>query len=374
MRSSLLFRTHYGHYEFQVMPFGLTNASAIFMDPMNRVCKPYLDKFMIVFIDDILIYFENKEEHGEHLKLILEFLKKEKLYTKFSKYEFWLSKANVVADALSQKEMIKMLRVRALMMTINLNLPSQILNAQAKAMKEENVKEENLCGMNKEFETRADGTLCIEKWIWKALGTQLDMSTDYHPQNDGQSESTIQTLEDMLCAYVIDFEKGWDKHLPLVEFSYNNNYHTSIKVIQIKSRIQAARDRQKSYADARRKPFEFQVRDKVGAVAYRLELSKQLSRVHSTFHVSNLKKYLFDQTLAIPLDEIQIDDKLHFIEELVEVMDREVKCPKQSRIPIVKVFRNSRRGHEFTWERKDQFREKYPHLFFDPVTAPNAMA
>ncbi|GKD73492.1 putative reverse transcriptase domain-containing protein [Tanacetum coccineum] len=104
------------------------------------------------------------------------------------------------------------------------------------------------------------------------------------------------------------------------------------------SRIQAARDRQKSYADVRRNPLEFQV----GVI------------VHSTFHISNLKKCMSDETLAIPLDEIQIDDKLYFIEEPVEIMDREVKHLKQSRIPIVKVRWYSRRGPEFTWEREDQ--------------------
>ncbi|GKA02689.1 putative reverse transcriptase domain-containing protein [Tanacetum coccineum] len=246
----------------------------------------------------------------------------------------------------------------------------------------------------------------------------------------------------MLRACVIDFGKGWDRHLSLVEFLYNNSYHTSIKaapfealygrkcrspicwtevgdsqltgpeiihettekIIQIKSRIQAARDRQKSYADMRHKPLEFQVGDKVmlkvspwkgvihfgkrgklnplyigpfkilakvGTIAYRVELSKQLSKVHSTFHVSNLKKCVYDETLVIPLDEIQIDDKLHFIEEPVEIMDREVKRLKQSRIPIVKVRWNSRRGPKFTWEREDQFQKKYLHLFDNPVPSPN---
>ncbi|GJU79526.1 putative reverse transcriptase domain-containing protein [Tanacetum coccineum] len=234
------------------------------------------------------------------------------------------------------------------------------------------------------------------------------MSTAYHPQTDGQSERTIQTLEDMLRACVIDFGKGWDRHLPLVEFSYNNSYHTSIKaapfealygrkcrspicwaevgdaqltgpkivhettekIIQIKKRIQAARDRQKSYADRRHKPLEFEVGDKildkVGTLAYRLELPERLSQVNSTFHVSNLKKCVVDELLAIPLDEIQIDDKLNFIKESVEIMDREVKRLKQSRIPIVKVRWNSRRGPEFTWERKDQMNKKYPHLFVNP--------
>ncbi|GKF34601.1 hypothetical protein Tco_0107801, partial [Tanacetum coccineum] len=106
----------------------------------------------------------------------------------------------------------------------------------------------------------------------------------------------------------------------------------------------------------------FKVLTKVGTIAYRLELPDQLSQVHSTFHVSNLKKCYTDEPLAISLDEIQIDDKLNFIEEPVEIMDREVKQLKQSHIPIVKVRWNSRRGPEFTWEREDQMKKKYPHL------------
>ncbi|GJR94531.1 hypothetical protein Tco_0266705 [Tanacetum coccineum] len=815
------FRTRYGHYEFQVMPFGLTNAPAVFMDLMNRVCKPYLDKFVIVFIDDILIYSKNKKEHEEHLKQILELLKKEELYAKFSKCEFWIpkvqflghvidsegihvdpakiesikdwtspkspteirqflglagyyrrfiegfskiakpmtkltqkkvkfewgdkqeaafqllkqklcsapilalpegsedfiaycdaskkglgavlmqrekvisyasrqlkiheknytthdlelgavvfalkiwrhylygtkctvftdhkslqhildqkelnmrqrrwlellsdydcdiryhpGKANVVADALSRKEREPPLRVRALVMTISLDLPKQILNAQTEARKPENIKSEDVGGMlvenakfpeairEQKLEPRADGTLClngrswlpcygdlrtvimheshkskysihpgsdkmyqdmkklywwpnmkadiatyvnkcltcakvkaehqrpsgllvqlkIPEWKWdnitmdfvtklpktsqgydtiwvivdrltksaiftpiretdpldklarmylkevvtrhgipvsiicdrdprfasnfwrslqNALGTNLDMSTAYHPQTDGQSERTIQTLEDMLRACAIDFGKGWVNHLPLVEFSYNNSYHASIKaapfealygrkcrspvcwtevgeaqilgpeliqettekIIQIKQRMQAARDRQKSYADLKRKPMEFQVGDKVmlkvspwkgvvrfgkrgklnpryvgpfkviervGEVAYKLELPEELSRVHNTFHVSNLKKCHADEPLAVPLDGLNLDDKLHFVEEPVEIVDREVKRLKRSRIPLVKVRWNSKRGPEFTWEREDQFKKKYPHLF--AKTTPSSSA
>nr|GFA02047.1 putative reverse transcriptase domain-containing protein [Tanacetum cinerariifolium] len=149
------------------------------------------------------------------------------------------------------------------------------------------------------------------------------------------------------------------------------------KIIQIKKHIQAARDRKNSYADRRLGKLNphyigpFQILDKVGTVAYRLELPEQLSRLHSTFHVSNLKKCFSDEPLAIPLDEIQIDDKLNFVEEPVEIMDQEVKRVKQSRIPIVKVRWNSRRGPEFTWEREDQMKKKYPHLFANHAHASN---
>ncbi|GJV91166.1 putative reverse transcriptase domain-containing protein [Tanacetum coccineum] len=214
-----------------------------------------------------------------------------------------------------------------------------------------------------------DGKFTSHFWksLNKALSTRLDMSTAYHPETDGQSERNIQTLEDMLRACVLDFGK---EIIP----------ETTKKIVQIKSHIQAARNRQKSYADVRRKLLKFQVGDKVmlkvspwkgvirfgkqgklnpryigpfkiianvGTVAYPLELPEQLSRVH-------------------------IDDKLHFIEEPVEIIGREVKRLKQSRILIVKVRWNSRRGPEFTWEREDQIQKKYPHLFW--ISAPVADA
>nr|GEW50434.1 putative reverse transcriptase domain-containing protein [Tanacetum cinerariifolium] len=499
------FRTHYGHYEFQVKPFGLTNALAVFIDLMNGVCKPYLDKFLIVLIDDILIYSKNKEEHEEHLKLILELLKKEELYAKFSKCEFWIPKdipkeklepradetlclnnrswvpcfgdlrtlimhesykskysihpgsdkmyqdlkqlywwpnmkeniATYVSKCLTcskvkhQKpsgllvqpeipewkwEKITMDFITKLPKTTNgydtiwVIVDRLIKSAHFLPMRENDPMEKLMKLYMKEIVTRhgvhvsiisdRDGrfTSLLWKALHKALGTRLDMSTAYHPETD--------------------------------EFSYNNSYHTSIKaalfealygqkcsspvcwaeirdaqftgpeiiheitekIIQIKSRIQASRYHQKSYVDLNPKPMDFQVGDrvmlkvlpwkgvirfgkrgklnpryigpfkvlsKVGYVAYRLELPQQLSRVHNTFHMSDLKKCLSDESLVIPLDELRIDDKLHFVEEPVEIMDREIKKLKRSRIPIIKVRWNTKRGPEFTWEREDQFKQKY---------------
>ncbi|GKE25947.1 putative reverse transcriptase domain-containing protein [Tanacetum coccineum] len=183
----------------------------------------------------------------------------------------------------------------------------------------------------------------------KERSTRLDMSTAYHRETNGQSERTIQTLEDMLRACVLNF--GKDSQLTGPEIIHE----TTEKIVQIKSRIQATRDRQKSYADLNPRYIgPFKIIAKVGTVAYCLELPEKLSKVHSMFHVSKLKKCMADELLVIPLDEVQVDDKLNFIEEPVEVMDREVKRLEQSRILIVKVRWNSKRGPEFTWECKDQ--------------------
>ncbi|GJS40556.1 putative reverse transcriptase domain-containing protein [Tanacetum coccineum] len=215
----------------------------------------------------------------------------------------------------------------------------------------------------------------------------------------------------MLRACVIDFGGSWDVHIPLAEFPYNNSYHSSIrcapfkalygmkcrspvlwavigesslirpelvqemtdKVVLIKEKLKAARDHQKSYADNRRKPLEFEVGDRVmlkvspwkGVIRFGKKGKLAPSGVHDTFHVSNLKKCLADASLHVPLDEIKVDKTLCFVEEPVEIMDREVKSLKHSRIFLVKVRWNYKRCPEFTWEREDYMKSKYPQLFVD---------
>nr|GEU45233.1 hypothetical protein [Tanacetum cinerariifolium] len=358
------FRTRYGHYKFQVMPFGLTNAPAVFMDLMNRS---------------------------------LELLKKEELYAKFSKCNFWLSKKELNMRQRRWLELLSDYNCEIRYHSGKGNVVADELSQKTKARKEENYGAEDLGGMIKKLESRADRTLCLKNRT---------------KENDSMERLTRQYLKEVVSKHgvpvsIISDQDG--RHPPLIEFSYNNNYHTSIRVApfevlyghKCRSPVCWA---EKSYTDKRHKPLEFQVGDKVmlkvsprkgvirfdkrgklnpryigplkildkmGTVVYQIELPEQLSCVHSTFHISNLKK-CFSEPLAIPLDEIHVNDKLNFIEEPVKIMDREVKRLKQSRIPIVKVRWNSIRGPEYTWEREDQMQKKYPHLFANPESAYQA--
>nr|GEU92746.1 putative reverse transcriptase domain, ribonuclease H-like domain, aspartic peptidase domain protein [Tanacetum cinerariifolium] len=310
------FKTRYGHFEFTVMAFGLTNAPAVFMDLMNIVCRPYLDMFGLVFIDDILIYSETQQEHVEHLRIVLEQLKKEKLYAKFSKCEFWLrevqflrhvinelfsdydckirfhhGKANVVADALSKKVRVKPKRVTAMNMILQSSIKDRILAAQ----------------------------------------------------KEGVNEFT-----------------GLQRGPELV-------HETTEKISWIKDRLKVARVVRfgKKGKLAPRFVGPFEIMEKVGPVAYRLDLLEELNGVHDLFHMLNLKKCMGDPTLQVPLDENRVDAKLNFIEEPVEILEREFKKLKRSRIAIVKLRWNLKHGPKFMWEREDQIKLKYPHLFSD---------
>ncbi|GKA32800.1 putative reverse transcriptase domain-containing protein [Tanacetum coccineum] len=356
-------------------------------------------------------------------------------------------KANVVVDALSQKERDKPLRVRALMITVYNDLPKQIRRAQEEAMKGKNVKAKNLGRLIKPiFKFCPDGTRCFGNRVWlpcysglrdlvmheshkskysihpgsdmmyqdlnplywwpnmkadiatyvskcltyanvkaehqkpsgllqqplfgsgkellwilslqKALGMKLDMSTAYHPQTDGQSERTIQTLEDMLRTCARSYQKSYaNKRLKPLEFKVGD-----MVLLKVSPWKGAVRFRKRKKLSPRYiGPFKILAR--VGPVAYTLELPEELKGIHSTFPVSNLKKCLAEGDIIVLMDDIQLDDKLHMIEEPVEIVDKEVKRLKQSRIPFVKVCWNSQRGPEFTWEREDQIKKKYPHLF-----------
>ncbi|GJY63269.1 putative reverse transcriptase domain-containing protein [Tanacetum coccineum] len=348
------FRTRYRHYEFQVMPFGLTNAPAVFMDLMNRVRKPYLDKFVIVFIDDILIYSRNEEEHASHLRIILELIQKEKfqgLHVDPAKIEVvknWTSPTTPTEgeEQESAFQLLKQKLCEAPILALPEGNDNFIIYCDASLQglgavlmqRGEKVK----AGMSKAIQLF--GTIRKSMWKWEritmdfvskhpktstghdtiwvivdrltksahfiptratdsmetltrfwrslqnALGTHLDMSTAYHPETDGQK---------------------------------NNE-----KDVQIRQRLKL-QESDKEVTPMYGETFRIQVGDVL--LAYRLKLPEKLSSIHNTFHVSNLKKCLSDESLVIPMKELQLDDKLNFVEEPVEVMDCEVKQLKRNR-------------------------------------------
>ncbi|KAL0540156.1 hypothetical protein IC582_024386 [Cucumis melo] len=764
------FRTRYGHYEFRVMPFGLTNAPAVFMDLMNRIFHRYLDQFVIVFIDDILVYSVDRESHEEHLRIVLQTLREKQLYAKFSKCEFWLEqvvflghvvsakgvsvdpqkveavvnwerpisatevrsflglagyyrrfiedfsrlalpltaltrknvkfewlglgcvlmqdgnviayasrqlkehecnypthdlelaavvlalkiwrhylfgekchiftdhkslkyifdqkelnlrqrrwlelikdydctieyhpgKANVVADALSRKSrlpksalcgirvaLLNELRGSKAVVTtedsgsllaqfqVRSSLVTEIVRRQSEDSNLQKKFEKSKKGLEVEFELRTDGAivkqgrLCVPniselknaileeahssaypmhpgstkmyrtlkktywwsgmkqeiaeyvdrclicqqvkpvrqrpggflnplpvpewKWehitmdflfglprtssghdgIWvivdrltkttrfipikmtstldqlarlyvdkivsqygvpvsiKAMGTGLKFSTSFHPTTDGQFERTIQTLEDMLRACVLQLKGSWDTHLPLMEFAYNNNYQSSIgmapyealygrpcrtpvcwnevgerklvgpELVQIttnnikliRENLRKAQDRQKSYADKRRRNLELQVGDqvflklspwrgvirfgrkgklspryigpyqiteRVGPALYRLELPIELARIHDVFHVSILRKYIPDPSHVLQDQPVELKEDLSYVEEPVQILDRKEQVLRNKTIPLIKVLWRHHGAEEATWEPEYQMKKSYPILF-----------
>nr|GEY68405.1 hypothetical protein [Tanacetum cinerariifolium] len=556
--SKTAFRTRYGHFEFTVMPFGLTNTPVVFMDLMNQVCKPYLDKFVIVFIDDIFIYLKTKEDHENHLRLMLDLLRKEKLYAKFSKCEFWLQevhflghvlnhdgihvdpskieavkswkapttpfevrsflglagyyrrfienffkivkpltsltqknqkrwlelfcdyeckikchpgKANAVADALSRKGKVKPRRVRAMVVIIQSGVKGLILAAQGKVFKDENMIAKELNGTDQQMENREDGSLHYMDRIWVSLvggvrtkitdeahktrySVHLEADKMYYDLRDmywwpgmkkeidiyvskcltctkvkaehqrpsgllqqpeipewkwekiakdfirklprsSSGHDAIWVIVDRLTKsahflairedyrwtfyvkvlendaksvgnafryeYGLSSSDGWTKR------AYNTNVKRHAEIIIRCALFEAlygsvVRFRKKGKL-ALRFVGPFEILERIGPVAYRLRLPEELISVHDTFHVSNLKKCLADANLHVPLDEIKVDKTLRFVEEPLKIIDPEVKTLKRSKIPIVKVRWNSKRGPEFTWECEDHMKAKYPQLF-----------
>ncbi|GJT27875.1 putative reverse transcriptase domain-containing protein [Tanacetum coccineum] len=351
----------------------------------------------------------------------------------FSDYDYEIryhpGKANVVADALSRKERVKPKRIRFMNMTLQSSIKDRIPAAQKEASDE----------FTRLTSSGHDTIWVIVDRLTKSahfLPMREDYKMDRHVRfylnkivaRHGVSISIISDRDSQFTSrFWQSMQEALGTRLDMMEFSYKNSYHSSVrcapfealygrkcrspimrakvgegqlighelvqetteKISKIKDRLKVARDRQKSYADKRRKPLEFSVGDyvllkispwkgvvhfgkngklaprfvgpfeiveKVGLVAYRLRLPEELNGVHDTFHVSNLKKFLADPTLQVPLDEIQVDAKLNFMEEPVEILEREFKKLKRSRIAIVKVWWNSKRGPKFTWEREDQMR------------------
>nr|GEW17078.1 retrotransposon protein, putative, Ty3-gypsy subclass [Tanacetum cinerariifolium] len=465
---------------------------SVFIDLMNRVCKPYLDKFVIVFIDDILIYSKNEKEHKEHLKVILELLKKEKLYAKFSKYEFWIpkvqflghvidsrcihvdpakiesikdwaypktpteicqflglagyyqrfiegfskiaksmtkltqkgikfdwgekeendfqlikqklcsapilalpegsedlwstvmrhTKANVVADASSRKERSEPLRVRALVMTIGLDLPKQILEAQIEALKPKNLEKEDVGGMirrdipKEKLEPRADGTLCLNgrSWVkaehqrpsgllvqraipeWKWDNITMDFITKLPKLPQGFD--TIWVIVDRLTKSAHFFPIRENDPLEKLARLYLNRI-----VARHGIPVSIICDRDGRFTSNFWRSFQKALGTYISmSTAYHPKTDGQSERTIQTLE-DMLRGCVIYFGKVMPLEEIHVDDRLQFVEEPVEIMEREIKRLKRSRIPLVKVHWNSRRGPEFTWECKDSFRKKYPDLF-----------
>ncbi|GJY60583.1 hypothetical protein Tco_0461240, partial [Tanacetum coccineum] len=321
------FRTRYGHFESTVMPFELTNAPT------------------------------SKEEHEVHLKLVLESLRKEKLHAKFSK-------SNVVGDALSRKERVKPRRVRGM-----------ILAAQSEAFKQENTDQvSSISSYTRRFQDVKLARIYIDEIIAR---------NGILVTNDAES-----TLEVIMRACVIDFGGSYHSSIQCAPFEalYGRKcrslvlwaeigessltglelvQETTDKVVLVKEKPKAARDHQKSYVDYRRKPLEFEVGDRV-----LLKVTPWKGVVHFGKKGKLAPRYVGPFEILERIGLIKVDKTLCFVEEPVEIMDREIRKLKRRKIVLVKVRWNSKRGPEFTWEHEDQMRIKYPQLFVDRVVEP----
>ena len=293
-----------------------------------------------------------------------------------------------------------------------------------------------LHGVPKSIVSDRDSRFTSKFWksLQNALGTRLKFSTAFHPQTDGQSERTIQTLEDMLRAYALDFQGAWDKYLPLAEFSYNNSYHATIgmapyealygrkcrspihwheagerkylgpelveqateAVEKIQQHMKTSQNRQKNYADKRRKPLEFtvgeqvflkvspmrgimrfgkkgklspryvgpfEILERIGPVAYRLALPPSMTGVHDVFHVSMLRKYIRDPSHVIQHQEIEITPEVKYEAQPERILDRQEKKLRNKTIPLVKVQWKNLTPEEATWELEREMKSKYPTMF-----------
>nr|GEV77827.1 retrotransposon protein, putative, Ty3-gypsy subclass [Tanacetum cinerariifolium] len=451
------FKTRYRHFKFTIRPFGLTNAPAVFMDLMNRVCRPYLDRFVIVFIDDILIYSKTQEEHVDHLRLVLELLRKEKLYAKFSKCELCIKEVRFLRHVISElagynrrfienfSKIVKSLTIltqkcktfdwgeeqelafqtlkdklcnapvlalpdgpkdlvvycdayglgpgcvlmqrgsgdgygslttdfRAIVGTKGGEKEVYVIGREGKdtyqyASRQLKIHEKNYTTYDLEL---GAVMFAFKIWIHYLCGTKSVIYTDHKIPWHIFSQKELNMRQCRWIELFSDYDCEIRYHpskANMVADALSRKERTTEKIPQIEDRLKAARDHQKSNADKRRKPLEFSVGDyvllkvspwegvvrfgkkwklaprfvrpfeiieKVGPVAYKLDLLKELDGFRDTFHVSNLKKCLADPTLQVPLDEVQLDAKLKFMEEPIKIFEREFKKLKRSRTAIVK--------------------------------------
>ncbi|KAL5564486.1 hypothetical protein UlMin_027650 [Ulmus minor] len=389
------FRSRYGHYEFLVMSFGLTNAPAAFMDLMNRVFKEFLDRFVIVFIDDILVYSKSAEEHEEHLRLILQTLRDHQLFAKFKKCEFWLNQVAFLGHVISKDGVAvdpsKVEAVENWKPPSNASESSHFLPVRTTYTLDQladlYVREiVRLHGVPVSIISDRDGRFTASFWksLHRSLGTKLKFSTAFHPQTDGQTERTNQILEDISPVHW--HESGEHK---LMDLDFVSTTTDAIEKIQ--KRMRAAQSRQKSYADKRRRPLEFNEGDhvflkiapmkgvmrfgrkgklsprfigpfeilkRIGNVAYQLALPPSLSAVHNVFHVSMLKKYVSDPSHVLQEAPVEIDEKLSYEERPVQILDRKAKELRNKTISLVKVLWRNHTVEEATWEREDEMQSK----------------
>nr|GEU35975.1 putative reverse transcriptase domain-containing protein [Tanacetum cinerariifolium] len=378
------FRTRYGHYEFQVMPFGLTNAPAIFMDLMNQ--EQLYAKFLKCefWIPKVLFLGQAIASQGIHVDPAKIESIKEWPSPKTAMKIRQVFRANVVADTLSMKERNKPFQVRALVMTISLDLTKKILKAQTEAIEPENLKFKDVGGRSKYSVHPGPDKMYqdAEQLYWwpnmkSDIATYVSMClTCIRVKVEHQKPSGLSVQ--------LEIPSGSKKISPWILVTklprtQSGNYTIWVVVDRLTKSAHFLPIKENDPMDELVRLYSEEVVTRHGIPVsiicdhdLRLKLPQHLIRVHNTFNVSNLKKCLSDEPLAISLDEIHIDDKLFFVEEPIEIIDREVKQLKQSCIPIIKVQWNSRRGPEFTWEREDRFRKKHSHLFTKIVSSTNA--
>nr|GEZ33563.1 hypothetical protein [Tanacetum cinerariifolium] len=346
----------------------------VFLDDFSGLPLPRQVEFRIDLVPRAaLLHAQHKEEHKEHLKIILELLKKEQLYTKFSKYDFWLDSVQFLAHVIDNKGVhVDPAKIEALRLTgkeeeeafqiLKQKLYSAPILALPEGTEDFKVHKENYTTYDLElgavvFALRLLRTSSGYDLIW-VIVDQLTKSAHFLPikKMDSIEKLTQLYLKEVVCRHgvlisiILDrdihFKSRFWRSLQTtlgMNLDTSTAYHPQTGVIRFGKRGRLSP----------RYIRPFKILAGVGPVAYMLELPKELQGIHSTFHVSNLKKCLADENLIIPLDEVQLNDKVHFIEEPMEIVDREVKRLKQSQIPIVKVRWNSRRGPKFTWECED---------------------